>query len=193
MGHTDGAVERGGIAAGDARVAVLRRWFAAPLDVVWEACTDPERLNRWFIKPTGDLRAGGTFSLEGNASGEIVRCERPTLLVLTWIYGDRPADEVTLRLLAAEDGGTLLQLEHATVGTQVEWDGQWHDVIPGVGSGWESALRYLDRRLLGQVPDAPTSEWYQPSPQDADLASRSAELWTTAAATAGALASRPSS
>ncbi len=82
------------IGAGEARTALMRRCYDAPVEEVWDAVTDPERISRWFIKPTGDLRAGGTFSLPGNASGEILRCEPPRLLTASWSYPGRPVDEV---------------------------------------------------------------------------------------------------
>jgi hypothetical protein len=62
--HREGGRRR--IAAGEARTALIRRRYDASIEDVWEACTDPDRMGRWFIKPKGDLR-GGTFSLEGNA------------------------------------------------------------------------------------------------------------------------------
>src|SRR5439155_847739 len=36
------------IAAGEARVSHFRRSYDAPLEDVWDACTDPVRLKRWF-------------------------------------------------------------------------------------------------------------------------------------------------
>jgi uncharacterized protein YndB with AHSA1/START domain len=171
-------VGRRRIAAGEARTAVLRRRYDAPIEDVWGACTEPDRINRWFLPVTGDLRIGGSFSLEGNASGEILRCEPPHLLAVTWAYADRPVDEVELRLSAGTGGGTVLELEHATVSTQVELDGQLLAVIPGVGSGWELPLTYsLPRYLRGELPDAPASEWYEPTPEHMELAERSAEAW----------------
>ena len=41
-------VGRRRIAAGEARTAVLRRRYDAPIEDVWEACTEPDRINRWF-------------------------------------------------------------------------------------------------------------------------------------------------
>ena len=59
------------------------------------------------MKPTGDLRVGGMFSFEGNASGEILRCEPPRLLTITWVYGEPTGDEVELRLSPGHGGETL--------------------------------------------------------------------------------------
>ena len=171
-------VGRRRIGAGDARTAILRRTYDAPVDDVWHACTQPDRLNRWFLQVSGDLRPGGRFALAGNAGGEIVACEPPHELHLTWLYGDRPVDEVWLRLAPAADGGTALELEHATVSTEVEWEGRMLDVIPGVGSGWELPLAWaLPRYLRGELPDRPAAEWYEPTPEHAEMAERSAQAW----------------
>jgi hypothetical protein len=101
MTGTHREIGRRRMAAGEARTVLIRRRYHAPIQDVWEACTDPERLNRWFLPVSGDLRAGGRFRLEGNAGGEVLRCEPPRLLTVTWVYGDLPADEVELRLSAA--------------------------------------------------------------------------------------------
>jgi uncharacterized protein YndB with AHSA1/START domain len=166
------------IAAGQARTALLRRRYDATIEDVWSAWTDPNRLNRWFLPVSGDLRPGGTFHLQGNASGEILRCEPPRLLAVTWAYGDRPVDEVELRLTSGDAGDTILELEHATVSTEVEWEGQLLDVIPGVGSGWELPLTYaLPAYLRGELPDAPAVEWFQPTPEIEQMGIQIAEAW----------------
>lgn len=186
MTQTDRVVGRRRIAAGDARTALIRRHYDAPITDVWDACTVPERLNRWFLSVSGDLRKGGTFDLEGNAHGEIVRCEPPRLLSLTWIYGDRPVDEVELRLSPADDGGTVLEIEHATVSALVDWEGQMLDVIPGVGVGWELPLTYsLPMYLRGELPDTPAADWYEPTAEHQDAIVRFDQAWTAVVDEAG--------
>lgn len=178
MTETFREVGRRRIGAGDARTAILRRTYEATIDDVWDACTRPERLNRWFLQASGDLRPGGRFELAGNAGGEIVACDPPRELHLTWIYGDRPVDEVWLRLSPVADGHTALELEHATVSTEVAWEGRMLDVIPGVGSGWELPLSWsLPLYLRGELPDRPAAEWYEPTPEHAELAERSMRAW----------------
>src|SRR5512141_2843137 len=58
--------------AGDGRAHVveLRRVYGAPIPDVWDVCTNPDRIARWFLPIGGDLRLGGRFQLEGNAGGE---------------------------------------------------------------------------------------------------------------------------
>ena len=140
---TDREIGRRRIAAGEARCAVLRRRCQAEIEDVWDACSDPERIGRWLLPVSGDLRAGGSYRLEGNAHGDILRCEPPRLLAVTWVYADRPADEVELRLAPHADGGTQLELEHASV-CETAPDGV-SDAIFGVG--WEPALYALDLHL----------------------------------------------
>jgi uncharacterized protein YndB with AHSA1/START domain len=144
---------------------------------VWDACSDPERIRRWLLPVSGDLRAGGTFSLEGNAHGEILRCEPPRLLAVTWVYGDRPADEVALRLSPHAEGGTVLELEHASV-CDTAPDGV-SDAILGVGVGWEPALHALDLHLRGELPDTLAADVGAgaPPPELVELMDRSGRAW----------------
>lgn len=171
------------IGAGRARAALIRLRYDATIEDVWAAFTEPNRLNRWFLEVRGDLRPGGRFELRGNASGEILRCEPPRLLAVTWVYGDRPVDEVELRLSPGDNAGTILELEHATVSGLVEWQGQKLDVIPGVGSGWELPLTFaLPAYLRGDLPDAPAAEWFKPTPEIEQLGFQIAGAWATLSA-----------
>ncbi|MFI5959208.1 SRPBCC domain-containing protein [Cryptosporangium sp. NPDC051539] len=63
---------------------LLRREYDAEIEDVWNALTDPERIRRWFLPVSGDLTVGGTFQLEGNAGGEILDCEPPQRLKVTF-------------------------------------------------------------------------------------------------------------
>ncbi len=117
------------------RVLVVERTFAATTAEVWSAITTPERIPRWLAPVSGDLRVGGRFQVEGNAGGEVLACEEPTRLEITWEYaGDTSWVEVTLR---EQEAGTLLRLEHAApVPPQM-----WEEFGPGaVGIGWEMML-----------------------------------------------------
>ncbi|MGY1829504.1 SRPBCC family protein [Geodermatophilus sp. SYSU D01180] len=122
-------------------VTVRREYPAAPEDV-WEAVTDPARLARWFAPVTGDLRAGGTFTVEGNADGEIRECTPPSTLVLTW---GGPVSVVTVSLTPA-GAGTVLALEH-TVPLALAGSGAG---ALFVGPGWDVALLGLALHLRGE-------------------------------------------
>ncbi|WP_084958692.1 SRPBCC family protein [Thermoactinospora rubra] len=188
MDHQIDAVHRElgekAIPAGEAKVVRLRRGYDAPVEDVWDACTDPERLRRWFLPVTGDLRLGGRYRLEGNAHGEILRCEPPRLLKVTWIMGENAGDkdvsEVEVRLSAQADGGTLLELEHAAVVDP----GFWDQFGPGaVGVGWDTTLLGLDVHLRGGAFDE--AAWQQ-TPEAKEFLTRSSQAWGAAHTAAGA-------
>jgi uncharacterized protein YndB with AHSA1/START domain len=127
------------------RVSVLmRRTYGAPIGEVWDAVTQPDRIKRWFMPISGDLRPGGSFQLEGNAGGEILTCEPPRLLKVT--FGG-PASLVEVRLTAQGDDDTVLELEH-TVPIEMAQSGAG---ALYVGPGWDGALLGLGLFLRGEA------------------------------------------
>jgi uncharacterized protein YndB with AHSA1/START domain len=137
------------IASGEARVAVFERRYDAPIEDVWDACTNPERLARWYVPVSGELRLGGAFRQEMMGGGVIERCEPPTLLVLSLGGG---ADELELRLSSTEDGATKLELSHATTAAEHEIAGQRYDAIFCMGGGYYPRLRALELHLRDELP-----------------------------------------
>jgi uncharacterized protein YndB with AHSA1/START domain len=148
------------IAEGPARTAVLERRYEAPIKDVWDAITTPDRVNRFFLPVSGDLRAGGSYAFEGQASGKILVCDPPHLLRLEWTPpGDRGySDQVEVRLTSDGPDATWLVLEHASVADVFRNDPDTG--CYGVGTGWEGPLHYLGEYLRGVLPDRPSTEWY---------------------------------
>jgi uncharacterized protein YndB with AHSA1/START domain len=121
-----------------ARAVVAERTYPATADEVWDALTNAERIPRWLLPVSGDLRLGGHYQLEGNAGGEITACEPPRHLAVTWMFGDMTS-WVDVALTASGDDGTRLRLEHTALVDDVA--GQWDEFGPGaVGVGWDMAL-----------------------------------------------------
>ena len=171
--------------AGTGRVVRLRREYDTPIEDVWDALTNPERIGRWFLPISGDYRLGGRYQFEGNAGGEIVACERPNRLKVTWVYGEVTSDadisEVEVRLASVDDGATRLELEHAAVVP----DDRWAEYGPGaVGVGWEQGMLGLTLHLRGGSVDDPVA--WQESAEGRDFARRSSEGWGQANRAAGA-------
>lgn len=120
---------------GEVRSVVISRTFGAGVSEVWEACTNPERIARWFLPVTGDLRVGGHYQLEGNARGTIDRCDPPTTFVASWEFGGQ-VSWIELRLTPQEGDTTIFELVHT-----VPADDKWGEFGPGaVGPGWDLAL-----------------------------------------------------
>lgn len=147
------------IPEGQARTAILQRRYQAAVEEVWDAITTSDRINRFFLPVTGDLREGGHFNLEGNSHGEILVCDRPRLLRLQWTPSDGRdySDQVEVRLSPEGENATLLELEHASIADVFRNDPDTG--CYGVGIGWEAPLHFLDHYLHGNLPDAPAFEW----------------------------------
>src|SRR4051812_11313263 len=137
------------LASGEARCAVFRRTYDAPIEDVWDACTDPVRLSRWYAPVEGDLRVGGRFTQGDFGPGEVTRCEAPRLLTVS--VGDG-VDEVSLRLEPGPDDTTVFELEHATTLDSHEIGGQIFDAVYCMGGGYGPRLETLDQHLRGTLP-----------------------------------------
>jgi uncharacterized protein YndB with AHSA1/START domain len=139
------------IPAGEARVAVFTRSYQTTLEDLWDACTDPERLRRWYAPVTGDLRVGGSFQQINMGSGTILVCDAPHLLKLSLGSG---ADEIELRLSPGDqEGMTTLELQHATTVDFHDIGGQVYDAIFCMGGGYYPRLLALHLHLRGTLPD----------------------------------------
>lgn len=77
---------------GPGKTVLLRRTYAADSADVWDALTTGERISRWFLPISGDPRLGGRYQFEGNAGGEVLACEPPSLLRLSWEMGEPGPD-----------------------------------------------------------------------------------------------------
>jgi uncharacterized protein YndB with AHSA1/START domain len=160
---------------GEAVGVLMRRSYDAAIEDVWDAVTDPERVRRWFLPLTGDLRAGGSFQLEGNASGEILSCEPPRLLRVT--FGG-PTSIVELRL-SSSGAETVLELEH-TVPLEIARSAAG---ALYVGPGWDGALMGLDLYLRGEAPDDPVAAANSPEAQA--FSKQSVAAWAAAVESSG--------
>lgn len=166
------------------RVRILRatQAYHAEVDDVWDAITSPERIPRWLLPVSGDLRAGGRYQLEGNAGGEILECDAPGRLCLTWEYDDQ-VSWVTVTLTVTEPERTTLLLEHSV---PVE-DERWTEFGPGaVGVGWDGGLLGLAKHLQGADPVSPEEAMaWATSEQGKEFMTRSSDAWCRASIAAG--------
>jgi uncharacterized protein YndB with AHSA1/START domain len=156
-------------------VAGIGRVYDAPVDDVWDAIVDPARLRRWFAPVSGDLRAGGSYQIEGNAGGEIRRCEPPRALGLTW----GGAESLVEVRLTPDGDRTRVELTHSV---PVAFVGSGAGALY-VGPGWDIAVLTLGRHLAGADPDDPAA--WEGSPEGQRFAVASAEAWARAVLAGG--------
>ena len=173
------------VPAGEAREIRLQREFDAPIEDVWDALTNPERIGRWFLPISGDYRLGGRFQFEGNAGGRILDCDRPNRLKVTWGYGEMAGDadfsEVEITLAPGAGRTTRLDFAH----TAIVPDDRWTEFGPGaVGVGWEQGLLGLELHLRGGSVGDPIA--WQLSAEGREHSTRSSEAWGAANVAGGA-------
>lgn len=143
---------------------VMERHFDAPIDAVWAAITEPERLARWIGTWTGDPQTGSVdFRMLYEGEGAMVEvftidaCEPPTRLELTSTApfdGEAPVEWHLVLDLAETAGVTTLTFAQSVPDPVM---------AESVGPGWEY---YLDRLVAAETGgDAATIDFddYYPS------------------------------
>jgi uncharacterized protein YndB with AHSA1/START domain len=176
--HQINAVRRqvGGrtLEAGQARVMTVSQVYDTDVDDLWDACTDPERIPRWFLPVSGDLQLGGRYQLKGNAGGTVERCDPPKSFAATWEYGG-DISWIEVRLSPDSDGGTRFELEHTA---HVD-DERWAEFGPGaVGLGWDGMLAGLALHLgSGAAVDPQESTAWVASDEGKRFFAEAGERW----------------
>ena len=174
--------------AGEARVVTVSQAYDTTVEDLWDACTTAERIPRWFLPISGELRLGGRYQLEGNAGGVIERCDPPGGSATpgfdaTWEFGDTTS-WIEVRFTPEPGGGARLTVEH--VG-HVD-DAFWEEFGPGaIGVGWDSGLLGLARHLgsgLGPAPEEAVA-WVG-SEEGRRFMTASSEAWCDAHVASGA-------
>lgn len=167
--------------AGEARTVTISQTYDATIDDVWDACTNPERIPRWFLPVSGDLRAGGRYQLQGNAGGTIERCDPPQSFAATWEYGGS-VSWIEVRLTAEPGGRTRFELDHTA-----HVDERWDEFGPGaVGVGWDMGLMGLATHLSsGHAVDPQEGAAWAGSAPGKQFMSLSSQRWCEASIAAG--------
>ncbi|MDH6455172.1 MULTISPECIES: SRPBCC family protein [unclassified Streptomyces] len=171
------------VEAGEARTVLLRRTYDAEIADVWDAVTSPERIARWFMPVSGELKLGGRYQLEGNAGGEILECVEPERLRVSWLYGPDPGfSEVEVRLTPEAGERTVLELEHVAVVPDEFWD----QFGPGaVGVGWDLGLYGLALHLAGGGLSKEEAATWHTTREGSAFITGSGEGWGEAYAASG--------
>jgi uncharacterized protein YndB with AHSA1/START domain len=170
--------------AGAARVVTIGQTYDATIEEVWDACTDPERIPRWLMPISGDLRLGGRYQLEGNAGGVIERCDPPKGFAATWEFGGQTS-WIELRLTPDAGGGTRFEIDHIAL-----VDEHWGEFGPGaVGIGWDMMVMglylFLSSGSALTIDPAEAAAWTG-SEEGRRFMTLSGERWCEADIAAGA-------
>ena len=159
------------------KIAIARRTYPTGQADLWDALTNPERIPRWFLPVSGELKAGGRYQLEGNAGGVVEQCQEPDTFTVTWEFGEMMS---WLAVTLTPDGaGTRLELAHEAHVDPTMW-GQFG---PGaVGVGWDLALMALGRHVdTGAQVDPETAVTFPATAEGREFIRLAATAWADAA------------
>jgi len=120
------------------RAVRFERHYGATIDDVWAACTEPDRLARWFADVSGDFVEGGQAFIDfrdGDHTEIVIRCcEPPRALELDWAFGEEAISVLSVELTEDADG-TVLVLDHRALPTSS---------ATGYAAGWHAYLDLLE-------------------------------------------------
>jgi uncharacterized protein YndB with AHSA1/START domain len=131
-------------------VARFERHLKHPVDKVWSALTQPDKLAKWFADAVVDLKVGGTVELTFKSVGNTVSCTITELLpqsVLEYTWGN---DKVRWELYSKDDGCLLVMKEFFSV---------LNDHRPKDLAGWHTIIDMLPAVLDGQHVEFDMSAW----------------------------------
>jgi uncharacterized protein YndB with AHSA1/START domain len=181
VSHQIAAVQRAvghrTLAAGEGRVVTISRSYPGPAADLWDACTNPERIPRWFLPVTGELAEGGTYQVVGNAGGVVESCDEPRAFAVTWEFGGM-VSWLAVSLTEGTDGTTLELVHEAPVDPDM-----WALYGPGaVGLGWDMALLGLGIHLeTGEPVDPEVAAGLNLMPEGQQFLRLAADGWRDAA------------
>ena len=164
-----------------ASVVTAAQTYSTTPDDLWDAVTSPERLPRWFLPITGDLKLGGRYQLQGNAGGTILVCDRPRHLKVTWEYGGE-VSWVDVTIEPAPNHRTTLTLEHMAHVS----DERAKQFGPGaVGIGWDLTFVGLERHVGGSMKSPGEGMQWMMSEEGKTFMRQSNEGWYRASVASG--------
>ncbi|ACQ78607.1 Activator of Hsp90 ATPase 1 family protein [Beutenbergia cavernae DSM 12333] len=142
------------------RDLTLHRTFRAPIDDVWAAVTESERLDRWIGRYDGAASAGATvrFTMtaeDGDPEGDIriLACDAPRHLAVEMV-DEHGTWNIELGLVESGGVTTLTFVQHLTPEVDVS----------SVGPGWEF---YLDALVAAETGgETPSFDSYFPAMQE---------------------------
>lgn len=163
------------------RIVIARRTYATDQADLWDALTNAERIPRWFLPVSGELKVGGRYQTEGNAGGVVQECDEPRRFAITWEMGPQ-VSWVTVTL-TVDDECTVLELAHEAHIVPEFWD----QYGPGaVGVGWDLALMALGLHLAtGAAVDSTEGMAFPTTPEGLVFVEVAARGWANAAVADG--------
>lgn len=145
----------------------FERDLAHPIDKVWAALTDPQRLKEWLAEAEIDLRVGGRVHLKGDEiESTVTELDPPKLIQYGWKSAEWDGGQIRWELEPTSNGTRLVFTHVFTPMTaaQAEKFRQENELPPGWDplpsnlAGWHTILDKLARALDGSA-QTPALDW----------------------------------
>ncbi|GAA0368197.1 SRPBCC family protein [Bacillus horti] len=158
----------------------LERSYDTSANDLWDAVTNQERLKRWFMPVSGELKLGGQYQLEGNAHGTITKCKPQQFFAATWEFGGE-VSWIEVRVTPLEDEKARLTLSHIC-----PLNDHWEQYGPAAaGIGWDLAFIGLEVHLSDVFSDSFNEEAFATSAEGNTYIVNVSVDWGRAAIKAG--------
>ncbi|KAM5343256.1 hypothetical protein ACJ41O_014222 [Fusarium nematophilum] len=158
------------------RTITINQTFPITASVLWDACTNPDKIKQFFSPVTGDLRLNGRFQVENNASGTIEKCTPPSNYRLTWEFGGSTS-WVEVHVEGVSETESRLELSHISPVNK-----HWEEYGAGAGGvGWEMSFAGLAYYLRGEKVG---EEWFARG-ETREYLGKCSEAWGRAAVEGG--------
>ena len=126
------------------RLTFVRR-FDAPIEEIWAAITEPDRLADWLSETKIEPRVGGKIEIDFGsdevAGGDIRVFDPPRAFEFEWEKSGGGISSIVRFELATEGQGTVLTLTHSRQSAQT---------VRGTCAGWHAQLEMLVATLRGE-------------------------------------------
>ncbi|MGO4446754.1 SRPBCC family protein [Mycobacterium sp. 2YAF39] len=169
------------IDAKEAHVVTISQSYDTDQEDLWDAVTSIERIPRWLMPITGDLRVGGSYQLEGQAGGTVLTCDPPKGFTATWEFGGG-VSWIDVSVIADGPDRARLVIEHIA-----HVDDHWDQFGPGaVGMGWDSMVLGLAIHLnTGEAVDPSFGQQWIVTEDGRRFLALSGAAWCTANVASG--------
>lgn len=122
----------------------FEKMIKSSADQVYHAFTNSTSMREWLCDiATADPKTGGRIYLSWNSgfysAGEYISLDPGKKVEFSWLGKGEPARTQVIVKIYPRDGKTLVQLEHAGVGSGDAWEG----MIAEIQKGWPSSLDNL--------------------------------------------------
>jgi uncharacterized protein YndB with AHSA1/START domain len=177
----DRTVSAGERAGAPTKSVTVTQSYPVGVADLWDAVTTGERISRWLMPITGELRIGGRYQLQGNAGGVVEECVPTERIAVTWEYGG-DVSWVVATLSGGDDQSSLTVVHTAHVD-----DERWAEFGPGaVGIGWDMMLLGLSLYLESStsLEPAEAAAWTM-SPEGKQVMTESGTAWRDAQIASG--------